>query len=237
MKKSVVHFFFFTFSAFLLSFGFASCSNASQIGENFDETDTLRYTAEKLYSTTNWTEAIETDRLTASVSSVKGISSKLNLTPLILAASVPAEDSKLFPNLKNFGSLDTSLISPSLRKTLTSFCEALSKNDDGAAESFFKKENLYSLALFYIDFKRIFDQTLGISEYEKTQAEATEEKKPEVAFFDTYMLGQPFLDGIYYEVPVLLVNKKATLTLSVFCFEDSGSWKIDQVQIADWEIF
>ena len=121
---------------------------------------------------------------------------------------------------------------------------------------------MYSLSLFYVDFKRIFDEPLGISEYEKklaewqkeqgeTQKKESSEKenkdensdvknestKPEIVFFTDYVLGEPFLDGIYYEVPVLLTGKKAGLTLSLFCFEEAGIWKIDQIQIADWEIF
>ncbi|MBQ4378878.1 MAG: hypothetical protein II821_06750 [Treponema sp.] len=262
MKKSFFRLVFFILLTALSLPVLFSCSNANQAGEAFDESDTLRFTAEKLYSATSWTEELETDRLTTGAGSVKGISSKLNLSPLIVAASVPSENSAVFPRLENFGSLDTSLIPSSLRTSLNSFCEAVSNNNDSAAETFFKKDSLYSLSLFYVDFKRIFDEPLGISEYEKklaewqkeqgeTQKKESSEKenkdensdvknestKPEIVFFTDYVLGEPFLDGIYYEVPVLLTGKKAGLTLSLFCFEEAGIWKIDQIQIADWEIF
>ena len=251
----------FSFLSFLILGGiFVSCSNANQLNDTFDESDTLRYTAEKLYASTNWTEELETNRLSSNAATVDGISNKLSLTPLIVAASIPTEESSVFPLYGSFGSLDTTLISSSLRKTLISFCESFSSYKDESffnCESFFRSENLYSLSLFYLDFKNIFDDCFGISvlENQKNETENSEkndeleksdkneknetskkkEKEP-VVFFDKIMLGQPFLDGIYYEVPAKLIGKKANLTLTIFTFEEAGIWKIDQVQISDWEI-
>ena len=229
---------------------FVSCANSIQENDSAEEVPTLRYTAEKLYEATVWTEEVEVDRLTAQVSAVEGISSRLNLSPLIVLASVLSEDSRIFPSLASFGSLDTTLISPSLREMLSSFSEAISYYKD--ADSFFIRENLYSLALFYTDFRRIFSTCFDLTEPEatesaeentgeKSEGEAQgEEKKSErleTKCFSSFVLGQPFLDGVFYEVPVKFFSEKATLTLSVFCVENEGAWKVDQVQIADWEIF
>ena len=242
------------FSFCLLAFAslaFASCSSADSELSSADDTPTLRYTADRLYDSTVWTEELEFDRLTTKVSSVAGISAKLNLSPLIVAAKNPSEDSKIFPSLPSFGSLDTSLISKSLREMLTSFSETLAKNKD--ADSFFAKDSLFSLALFYNDFNRIFGDCFELNKVEEpaqnpseseqntpdgeASAAELEEKIPEKQYFTSFVFGQPFLDGIFYEVPVKFFSEKATLTLSVFCFENSGVWKIDQIQIADWEIF
>ena len=247
----------FDFFSFALIFCsavlFFSCANENQIDESFSEEDTLRFTAERLYTATNWTEEVEEGRLSASVSSVKGISRSLSLNPLIVAASTP--ENAIFPNLSSFGSLDTTLIPDELRKTLNDFCNSISTSEDGQAENFFKKENIFTLALFYNDFKRIFEDCFKINEFEKKLADWQTEmqknssensespdsqkksKKPELVFFTKNFLGQPFLDGIYYEVPAKLLGDKASLTISLFCFEESGIWKIDQIQISDWEIF
>lgn len=268
----------FRFSALLFSFtalsGFLlSCSNADQDAAPADETPTLRYTANSLYESTIWTEEIETDRLSTPVSSVSGISSKLNLSPLIVLAGTQPDSSRIFPTLSAFGSLDTTLISKSLRETLTSFSDCIAKNKD--ADSFFSKDSLYSLALFCSDFKRIFGDCFELDKIEenvkKEDSQASESKTatgskdspdaesktaadtetpssenesaesekpvPEKSYFSSFVFGQPFLDGIYYEVPVKFFSDKASLTLSVFCFENAGVWKIDQVQIDDWEIF
>lgn len=247
----------FRFISFFLLFSLAvlffSCSNAESGGALSDETPTLRSTAASLYDSTLWTEEIEFDRLSANVSKVEGISSKLNLSPLIVSACIPAQNSQVFPSLDSFGSLDTSLIPPSLRKMLTTFSETLSKNKD--ADSFFVKDNLYSLALFYNDFNRIFGECFGLDKIQEEkndfpapssdgknaspsgEGSAETESVHNVLYFTSFKLGQPFLDGIFYEVPVKFFSKKATLTLSVFCFEDAGAWKIDQIQISDWEIF
>ncbi|MCR4821585.1 MAG: hypothetical protein K5873_01780 [Treponema sp.] len=246
---------FFSLLVFFPLF-FISCADVEKESGPAEETLTLRYTANSLYDSTLWTEALEVDRLTSSVNSIPGISSKLNLTPLIVAAGVPAEDSVVFPNLKDFGSLDTTLIPSSLRKMLESFTDSLSKYMD--ADSFFSKDCLYSLALFYSDFKNIFGQCFQLDKKseEKSQnpenslkkdgadnvedqegGENPEEKTVLEAYFTSTVIGQPFLDGIYYQIPVKFLSDKAVMTLCLFCFEENGSWKIDQIQISDWEIF
>lgn len=214
-----------------------SCSNAEQDAGLSDDTPTLRNTAGALSESTVWTEEIEIDRLSAPVSAVGGISSRLNLTPLIVLAAPVAAEERVFPSLGSFGSLDTTLIPPSLREMLASFSECISKNKD--ADSFMAKDGLYSLALFYNDFERIFKDALALDSGAEKSAEAQEEgeEAEESAYFSSFVLGQPFLDGVYYEVPVKFFSDKATLTLSVFCVENAGSWKVDQLQIADWELF
>ena len=209
------------FCVFLLSYLFFSCSNPVQ-SDISEETATLRYAAESLYDSTEWTEEIEIDRLTASVSSVKGISPRLNLSPLIVLASAPSDSSRIFPSMGGFGSLDTSLIPEALRVMLSAFSERIAAGME--ADSFMAESCLYSLALFYDDFRRIFDKCFDFSD------------TVEMAYFTSFVLGEPFLDGVYYEVPVKFFGEKATVTLCVFCFEKSGAWKIDQIQIADWEI-
>lgn len=243
---------------------FISCSNTEQENSAEEETPTLRYTANSLYESTIWTEAVELDRLTSNISAVPGVSSRINLSPLAVLASKESFSKKVFPVLGSFGSLDTTLISKSLREMLTSFSDAVSKNTP--ADSFMAKDCLYSLALFYTDFNKIFGDCLELNKVEepvaedsaetdsnseaKTEDAAESKAEPDVAeqgespkkieeklYFTSYFFGQPFLDGVCYEVPVKFFCDKATLTLSVFCIENSGSWKIDQVQIADWEIF
>ncbi len=268
MKKSPVFSALLIFS--LLSFPaiFSSCSSSDQETDSSEETATLRYTADALYEATIWTEEIEVDRLSTKVNSVNGISSKLNLTPLIVLASVPSESSRIYPRLGSFGSLDTSLISKTLRETLVSFSDSIAKYKD--ADSFMSKECLYSLSLFYADFKRIFNDCFELDKIETAVAEQPDSEKKaedisekseeikkeepgkedlkgeeetkvetikEKSYFGSFKIGQPFLDGIYYQVPLKFFSDKANLTLCVFCFEEAGVWKIDQVQITDWEIF
>ena len=237
-------------SSFFLALLFVSCSNSTQETSSEEEIPTLRYTAKTLYDSTIWTEELEEKRLTSNISAVPKVSSRINLSPLVLLAANTSDSDRVFPNLGSFGSLDTTLISKSLREMLTSFCDAVSKNNP--ADSFMAKDCVYSLALFYSDFNKIFgecfelnkkeepssektDETLSVEE-KKSDSDDSEKNAEEKLYFTSFVLGQPFLDGVCYEVPVKFFCEKATLTLSVFCVENSGSWKIDQVQIADWEI-
>lgn len=260
MKNKALFLLIRFFSFLVTAAFFFSCSSAVQESEQNEEKTTLRYTAESLYEATIWTEEIELDRLSSKVNSVGGISSKLNLTPLIVLASLPSESSRVYPTLKSFGSLDTTLIPKSLRTMLLSFSDNISKYKD--ADSFMAKESLYSLALFYTDFKKIFGECFELDKIEKAltdeksdstekieenesadgsagKTENQEEKTalPEKLYFSSFKIGQPFLEGVHYQVPLKFFGDKACLTVCVFCFEESGLWKIDQIQITDWEIF
>lgn len=272
MKNKALFAYIRIFSSLALCALFFSCSSSVQEADSNEEKTTLRYTADSLYEATIWTEEIEVDRLATKVNSVEGISSKLNLTPLIVLASLPSETSRIYPTLGSFGSLDTTLIPKALKTMLSSFSDNISKYKD--ADSFMAKDSLYSLALFYTDFKRIFNDCLELDKIDNPEVpeEKSDSKNPEVSekadskekteksespdegadktenqeekaplpdklYFSSYKIGQPFLDGVHYQVPLKFFGEKASLTLCAFCFEESGSWKIDQIQIADWEIF
>lgn len=250
MNNKKVFLFLFFFSL-LYSLFFISCSNSTQENTVDEESQTLRYTAKTLYDSTIWTEELEFNRLTSDISAVPKVSSRINLSPLVLLAAGTSDSDRIFPNLGSFGSLDTTLISKPLREMLSSFSDAVSKKKP--ADSFMAKDSIFSLALFYADFNRIFAECFELNKKEEPAAEktdsesaaesdseekkSTEEKIEEKSYFNSFVFGQPFLDGVCYEVPVKFFSEKATLTLSVFCVENSGSWKIDQIQIADWEIF
>lgn len=239
MKNKVLSLFGGFVSLFIFCSLF-SCSSSTE--ENYVDPDivTLRYTADGLYKSTVWTEEVEPDRLTSNVSAVKGISSRVTLSPLVVLACKTSDSESIFPSLDGFGSLDTTLISSPLREMLTSFSDSISKNKD--ADSFMVQDCVYSLALFYRDFNRIFsdcfelEKKLQENPESKSVSEQPEKEVEKVPLFDSFVFGQPFLDGLYYEVPVKFFSKKASLTLCVFCVEKSGIWKIDQIQIADWEI-
>jgi len=247
----------FVFLAFSLILSLVSCSNADQGAAIVDETPTLRYTATSLRESTIWTEEVEVDRLTSNISAVPGVSSHINLSPLIILACDPSYSNRIFPVLSGFGSLDTSLIPSALREMLVSFSDSISKGKD--ADSFMNKDALYSLSLFYIDFNKIFNDCFEIDKKKEEAKKAAEAKKAENAessessesseedseseeaveetvYFGSYIFGQPFLDGVCYEVPVKFFGDKAAMTLCVFCVENSGSWKVDQIQLTDWEI-
>ena len=199
-----------------------SCSGSVPENDGAGDGQTLRHIAAGLEESVSWTAEIEPGRLTRSVSAVDGVSSRLNLSPVIMLASVPPDDSRVFPELENFGSLDTSLIPVALRSMLASFARSVCSNKD--ADSFMEEGCLYSLSLFYEDISRIFAGRQG------SGAEGGAE------LFSSFRIGQPFLDGIHYEVPLKFFSDAASLTLRVFCSERDGSWRIGQIQIADWEL-
>ncbi len=214
-SMKLVHKIFYPCVIFLMSFLPLSCAISSEESSESEKVVTLRDEASSLESKVYWEKELEGDRLLRKIDKLDFVSTRLSLSPLVLSARTFQEGEKVYPVLDGFSSLDTSLIPQALNVMLKSFCERISRNED--ADSFISKDCLYTLVLFYSDFERIFGG--------------------EKIIFDNYAIGEPFLDGVHYEVPLKFFGKKANLTICAYCFEKSGSWSIDQILITDWEIF
>lgn len=226
------------FAALSVLFLFFSCADGTKQNASDETPETLRYTVETLRDSVGWTEELEGGRLSKNISSYPGVSSQLRLAPLVVAAARVDDDERIFPSLEGFGSLDTTLIPGALRKMLCDFSDAFIQDRD--ADSFFRAGQTYSLALFYADFSRIFSDVLvhddgRTADFEKNE-DAQEEAGKDV-LFNSYLFGQPFLSGTYYQVPVRYNGEKGSLTVFVYAAQFDSRWQIDQIQIDSWDIF
>ncbi|MBQ0051470.1 MAG: hypothetical protein KBT11_05335, partial [Treponema sp.] len=224
--------------------------------ENENSFETLKEESAFFASTVKWTEEIEKARLTAKINVLKGISNRQKLSTLVVSARTTRDIENNFPELKGFGSLDNTLLSASLKNTLNSFFDAVSSGEN--SDSFMKAESVYLLALFYYDLNKIlpeyaaekqaFDETLkkeqeAAAEKAKDSSEKNEsaQETPKTvetkkfSFFTKYLYGEPFLNGIYYEIPVRLYFKKNYLDLNLQAVYEENSWKIDQLVIVSLE--
>lgn len=208
---------------FPVTFLFISCADSSGSKISSSEFLTLKEEVLDFNKKTNWTDAIEPDRLSSNIKKVNKIASNVKLSSTSLAARSFTEDEILYPHLKGFGSLNTALVPPGLRTLISDFYEAFSAGK--SLVSLTKTESIYVLALFYYSLKNNFP------EYDAFVSKIKEgNSKDDSKLFNRIIIGEPFIEGINYMVPLRLYSDEKTLDLTLFCAEDKGSWKIDQIQ-------
>ncbi len=242
--KSFFKFFFVT----LFSFALLSCSNSTDEKIQTPALETLKDETLEIDSKITWTEEMEKGRLSGKLKTPDGLGNKVRKSVLsVSAAKNQAEE--IFPSLADFGSLDTRLVPLNLKSAISSFCEAFSKNEN--LLSFSRNESLYNLALFSYDLNEnlpeyavFFDSEDKNENPAKISDELKNEnskvysgnlEKPdkiEKEFFDSYKIGEPFIDGVNYEVPLILFSHEKILSLETYWTLESSKWLLDQIQIS-----
>ncbi len=254
-KKSFagLQYFFLSLMAFILF----SCSNLQQEKRSEEDALSLKETAAARAMEIPWTGTLEGNRLTSEISTQSGISRSVPLTPLSMIAGGEESDVlPIFPFLKDFGSLDTSLLSEDVVKVLNGFCTAISKGQN--ADSYMAAECLYQLALFIRDMELYVpekkseelkdekkesaetgdkkEKAEDKAEGEKSDADGEKKSEPGYTFFDSYFYGQPYATGTMFEVPVRFTGSERSADILVFLSKEDGTWKVDELQILKSEI-
>lgn len=223
-----------------------SCSNSSVENSPSEEFSTLKEETDSLSSKIRWTDEIEQGRLLGKVKT-EGLGSKVKASVLSVSAKKDADSEFIYPAVSGFGSLDTTLIPLNLKAKIEEFCASFSKNGD--LSSLTRKESAYNLALFYYDLSSCLpeyddffkaepssDETDVSEPVPETKSdENTEMQVPEKNFFDFHKLGEPFIDGVNYEVPVLFGFVGRTLTLETYWTLENSQWMLDQIHISSLE--
>lgn len=246
---------FFSLFAVTFTTAFFSCSNIQQGKRAEDDEQTLRELTAEMAADVLWTGELEADRLTATISSKEGIARGVALSPLSVIAGGEEHDVvPVYPFLADFGSLDTTLITPEVRDVLTSFCDAINKAQN--ADSYMASGCLYQLALFYEDMQLVkpeenadaptaesadsssaksdgssakTDDSPAKSDSDALSAEKADENS--FTFYDSYFYGQPYVTGTMYEIPVRFTGKERSADILIFLTKERNEWKIDELQI------
>lgn len=202
------------FLTVLFSISAVSCSSSE--GESaVDSHKTLRRQAENLLTVTNWSEEIESNRLTEAVEIPSGISSSVKLSPLVLNASDSVTE-KIYPDLEGFGSLNVSAMPPEVKKLVRNFASAFCKNEE--TDQFMASSSKYELGLLYKDLTLIFEQ-----------------KSEDEPLFDSFIIGMEIQNNFICEVPLRFNKGKKSVDLTVYCkicrVEEKDVWLIDGFDI------
>ena len=219
------------FSLGVLVAAFAACSNIQQGKRMEDDEQTLRALTAERAELVPWTDELEGDRLTATITTADGIDRRVSLSPLSFIAGTDVQDvAPVYPFLDDFGSLDTTLIAHDVKDVLDGFCAALNHAEN--ADSYMARGCLYQLALFYHD-SNLVKPAEEPTDAPAENAENSDAGTEQVAFhfFDTFFYGQPYVTGDMYEIPVRFVGTERSMDVLVFLVKEGGTWKIDELQL------
>ena len=127
----------------LVLFVLASCSNPQQVILTSQE-DTLRNEVELKAGNIQWSNEIEPERLTAEINDKAQASAKEYITPQMLS-SIKELQPAVYPELKDFASLDCSAMNDSLLSAMNSFCKELC-NGTGLQRKLIDRHRRYIIA-------------------------------------------------------------------------------------------
>lgn len=195
--------------SFLLFF---SCSHNKPGFVEANGEDTLKTLIGIKSESALWTHEIEDKALSSDLSYINGISSGVRLSPTVLSASSVGE-SKIYPTLKNFGSLNSESLKTESRNLVRGFCKSIS-------------DDLYS-GVDYLEGDSLFTFIFFIDSLEK--AFEGENIKSNKNLFKDFYIGASFLSGDEVQVPVRLVKGKTNVDISLFINEKIN--KITQIKI------
>ena len=191
----------------------ASCSNP-QASVLTSQDNTLRSAVQEKNSNTVWTKEIEPDRLKENLNSQISVKNREFITPQLLN-SIKELQPAVYPEIKNFASLDCSAMNKNLLNTVEQICDSLCTGTDELG-TFFDSSYFYNCVFFKQDLK----ETLGYKEVPET-------------LFDRYLICQGFEGYELSQVPVRFYKDKEILDLSVY-LTYHGDYKVIQIEILGW---
>lgn len=199
---------------------FFSCSSESQIDLNSGSDETLRMTFSSRNSEVIWSREIESSLLSKKINTSSYVSSNLKLDPEVYMISSTDEE-PVYPSIDGFGSLDSTKISPEVKKIVDSFAQnVISWNFD---ENLIQKNSIFSLAMFKYDvesgWKNNFNEDFPL----------TAEKK----LFSSYYCGEPFVDEEFLSVPLRFKTPKKFIDVQIF-IDKTENFKITQILVKKW---
>lgn len=199
--------------AFIFVVFLASCSNPQ--GSVLTSQDkTLRNAVMEKNSKTVWTKEVEPDRLKAKINSPVQVQNKEYISPQMFS-SIKQLQPAVYPEIKDFASLDVSGMNKSILQTVTELCDSLCKGTENLG-NFFDSEYFYNCVFFTKDLNDLL------------QPDEKSEK-----LFDRYLVCKGFEGEEIIQVPVRFYKDKETLDLSVY-LTYHGGYKVIQIEILGW---
>ena len=192
---------------------FSSCSNTQGVVLTQGE-DTLRNELQGKSGKTVWSNEIEPERLSTPLNNGVSSDNKEYITPQMLS-SIKNLQTAVYPELKDFASLDCSAMNISLISTLNNFCKDLCKGTENL-QSYFNSKYFFNYVFFKNDFEPYVKEL----------------KKGDV-LFERYLICKAFESRDLIQVPLRFYNKKDYIDLSVFLTYDNG-YKITQIEVIRW---
>ena len=229
MKKSLCYK-FLIFSLFIFSTALISCKNTSETKLVYTESDTIKKSVKEKEKDITWTQEIEPKRLTEKItrSSMK-LGSDVAYTKDLFKIS-NTNKAPVYPELSDFGSLDTRNLKSSVKDKLNNFCKSLSSNNHSGADSYFSRKYIFNYVFFVNELEKKKKNNFG-KEYPR---EMKEEKSEESGIFTKWTFGEPFIGSEIMQIPVRFYATCGIIDITVY-LNSSGNNEIYQITIDRWK--
>ena len=244
MKKTIL----IKSTAFLLLFSTISvfsCKNTTESKLIYADNDTIKEQIKSREQTITWTFDIEPERLSTDISrSVWPVAQDVPFNPDYFRLSKKFQK-PVFPELLDFGSLDTSSIKPSVKEKLNNFCTKLSTAPVPEAASYFSSKYIFSYVFFRKDLEKgwadNFKKEIPVIQKKKVEASADDEEQskekepeePEITIFDKWMIGEPFIGNDIMQIPVRFYCNYGTIDVTIY-MNPNGNNEFYQITIDRW---
>ena len=225
MKKSICYK-FLIFSLFIFSTALISCKNTSETKLVYTESDTIKKSVKEKEKDITWTQEIEPKRLTEKItrSSMK-LGSDVAYTKDLFKIS-NTNKAPVYPELSDFGSLDTRNLKSSVKDKLNNFCKSLSTENHSGADSYFSRKYIFNYVFFVNELESEWKNNFG-KEYPR-------EMKEESGIFTKWTFGEPFIGSEIMQIPVRFYATCGIIDMTVF-LNSSGNNEIYQITINRWK--
>ena len=228
--KKLLCYKFLIFSLFIFSTALISCKNTSETKLVYTESDTIKKSVKEKEKDITWTQEIEPKRLTEKItrSSMK-LGSDVAYTKDLFKIS-NTNKAPVYPELSDFGSLDTRNLKSSVKDKLNNFCKSLSSNNHSGADSYFSRKYIFNYVFFVNELESEWKNNFG-KEYPR---EVKEEKTDESGIFTKWTFGEPFIGSEIMQIPVRFYATCGIIDITVY-LNSSGNNEIYQITIDRWK--
>lgn len=245
MKKSILIKSKYLF--ILFSILFLSCKNTTESKLVYTENDTIKKEIKGREGNITWTFDIEEERLSTNISrSAWPVTENVPFSPDYLRISKKFQKA-VFPELLDFGSLDTSSMRPSVKEKINNFCTKLSSSPMAEAASFFSNKYIFNYVFFRQEledlWKTNFKQKLPVIEKKKNTESSDDSndkekeevpEEPEINIFSKWIIGQPFTGNDIIQIPVRFFCNYGTIDVTIY-MNPNGNNEFYQITIDRWE--
>ena len=248
MKKKF--FYLFLISSILLSAAFfISCkNNTTETKLVYTENNTIKQSVKEKEQDITWTLELDEDRLLQDVTR-----NSVNIDSTVVYNSdlmkiINSYRGPVYPEIEDFGSLDTSRLNPATREKITNFCNAISDTLYSGGDAFFSKKYLFNYVFFRNELISQWEENFGEefpedynkeikkqennTDSEKSDLfETTKKRKP---LFNKWIFGAPFIGSELLQIPVRFFTDCGIIDMTLF-LSSSGNNEFYQITIDRWK--
>ena len=234
MKKSFCTY-ILIFLNILAAVSIISCKNTSETKLAYTESDTIKKSVKEKEHGITWTQELEAERLSEPISR-----SSMELGFDVLYSKDLFKISKqkqkaVYPELSDFGSLDTRNLRPSVKEKLNNFCTSLSSENHSGADAFFSRKYIFNYVFFVNDLEKGWKTNFGTDYPKNTAVEQTEQtNSDEFTTFIKWTFGEPFVGSEIIQIPVRFYATCGIIDVTVF-LNSNGNNEIYQITIDRWK--